>query len=126
MKLKPSAKHLTAADIVLCVIVAAISVSVPIFRKAYLTHGESVSVSCGGERTVYPISENRVINVESNGEKLKIVIDSRAVYVEESTCRDGICMKAGRISRPGDSLICVPAGVSITVNGETEADYAFG
>ena len=48
MKLKPSAKHLTAADIVLCVIVAAISVSVPIFRNAYLTHGESVSVSCGG------------------------------------------------------------------------------
>ena len=95
------------------------------FQKCF-THGESVSVSCGGERTVYPISENRVINVESNGEKLKIVIDSRAVYVEESTCRDGICMKAGRISRPGDSLICVPAGVSITVNGETEADYAFG
>ena len=55
MKLKPSAKHLTAADIVLCVIVAAISVSVPIFRNAYLTHGESVSVSCGGERTVYAI-----------------------------------------------------------------------
>ena len=79
MKLKPSAKHLTAADIVLCVIVAAISVSVPIFRNAYLTRGESVSVSCGGERTVYPISENRVINIESNGEKLKIVIDSRAV-----------------------------------------------
>ena len=67
-----------------------------------------------------------MINVESNGEKLKIVIDSRAVYVEESTCRDGICMKAGRISRPGDSLICVPAAVSVTVNGETEADYAFG
>ena len=126
MKLKPSAKHLTAADIVLCVIVAAVSVSVPILRNAYLAQGESVTVSRGGERTVYPISENRVIDIESNGERLKIVIDSCAVYVEESTCRDGICVKAGKISRPGDSLICVPAGVSVTVNGETEADYAFG
>lgn len=126
MKLRPSEKHLTAADIVLCVIIAAVSVSVPLLRNAFPARGESVTVSCGGERTVYPISENRVIDIESNGERLKIVIDSGTVYVEESTCRDGICVKAGRISRPGDSLICVPAGVSVTVNGETEADYAFG
>ena len=35
-------------------------------------------------------------------------------------CPDKVCERAGRLSHPGDTAACVPAGVAVTVTGGDE------
>lgn len=72
---------------------------------------------------VYPLSVDREIEIPSgeNGEgrNLLVIRDGRAA-VTEASCPDGICAAHRPISRVGESIVCLPNGVVITVVGEDE------
>ncbi|HHY75412.1 MAG TPA: NusG domain II-containing protein [Firmicutes bacterium] len=47
----------------------------------------------------------------------------RILPLPSSVCPNGICWKTGYISRPGQSIVCVPNHTTITVEGaENEVD----
>ena len=56
---------------------------------------------------VYPIGETNTITV-SDGE----------VRMTHADCPDQICVKTGSISRSGQSIVCAPNRVVVTVTGE--------
>ena len=56
---------------------------------------------------VYPIGETNTITV-SDGE----------VRMTHADCPDQICVKTGSISRSGQSIVCAPYRVVVTVTGE--------
>ncbi len=37
-----------------------------------------------------------------------IVLQSGEVYMESADCPDGLCIMQGKISKPGESIICLP------------------
>ena len=54
-----------------------------------------------------------------------LVIREGKARVEEATCPDGICAAHKPISREGESIVCLPHRVVITVhaeNGDQEPD----
>ena len=48
------------------------------------------------------------------------------VYVTDSDCPDKVCENTGKISKSGESIICVPNRISIEISGEAENDVIAG
>ena len=83
--------------------------------------GQFVTVSVrGGETVEYSLSENGEYTL-LNGQVI-LVIENGEAYIEYADCPDRVCVRTGRISRVGESIICLPNKLSITVTGEKSED----
>ena len=85
--------------------------------------GNAVTVTVDGKPlATYSLSEDRTVEIrtgEDNGELNLLIIKDGKAYVETATCPDGICAAHKPISRDGESIVCLPHKVVITV---TQAD----
>jgi len=86
-----------------------------------------VSVQTSSETVRYPLTENNAFRIESNGYTLRIIIDGGSVFVEQTDCPNHLCQAQGKISKTGQSIVCLPAGLIITLEGgEHDADIIVG
>ena len=46
-----------------------------------------------------------------------IVTEKENIWVEDSSCPDKICVKTGKISIPGQSIVCLPNKIVIYIEG---------
>ena len=68
-------------------------------------------------------SVNEPYEIEIDGEiPVTISIERDGACFVQSDCRDKICVKTGKLTKPGQSAVCLPAGVSIVLEGESEID----
>ena len=89
----------------------------------FLLRGEGSAVRVEVDGTVigiYPLSVDREVEIKTgeNGEELNLLVikDGKAT-VTAATCPDGICAAHRPISREGESIVCLPHKVVITVIG---------
>ncbi len=81
--------------------------------------GWSAAEAFGGE---YSLQEDREITVAlENGTNLLIIRDGQ-VWMEEADCPDRLCVRQGAVSRVGESIICLPHELVVTVEGEETDD----
>lgn len=67
--------------------------------------------------------------VQANGYTLKIILTDKEVWVEESDCPTQDCVHTGHISRSGQSIVCLPARVTVRLmggSGEADVDAVIG
>ena len=84
------------------------------------TGGLAAVVSVDGvEQERFPL-EDRTWTVSAGGYTLKIEMTETEVWVEASDCPTQDCVHTGHISRSGQSIICLPARVSIQLVGGQE------
>ena len=87
--------------------------------------GTTVRVELNGEvMGNYSLAIDREVEIlsgENGEEKNLLVIRGGKAYVSSATCPDGICAGHRPISRVGESIVCLPHGVVITVVGEDTA-----
>ena len=58
---------------------------------------------------------------------VNVVIEENCVFVIASGCPDKLCEHTGKISRSGQSIVCLPAKVSITLeSNNNELDAVVG
>lgn len=111
---------LLIAALLLCA--AAGAVWLFVFRQS----GDTVSVTVDGSLYgVYPLSEPTEVDITSgeHGEQHnRLVIRDGKAFVETATCPDGICAAHRPIFRDGESIVCLPHGVVVTVTAETDVD----
>lgn len=124
MKIKVPAAKLLPGDVVLCVTVAVLTALILFFQIFRPIGADSVEISSDHGKTRYSLSVDRVIEIESNTHKLTVIIEDGEVSVTSSDCPDHVCVDTGKISNSGESIICVPARVVVTVGGESEVDHA--
>lgn len=81
--------------------------------------GDTVTVTIDGAfYGRYALAEAVTVDIFSgaDGECLnRLVISDGKAYVEHASCPDGICVSHRPIFRDGESIICLPHGVVITV-----------
>ncbi|MBQ9780110.1 MAG: NusG domain II-containing protein [Clostridia bacterium] len=82
--------------------------------------GDTVTVEVNGVRLgSYPLSEDRTVEIRTGIEdeelNLLVIKDGKA-FVETATCPDGICAAHRPISREGESIVCLPHKVVITIS----------
>ena len=65
-----------------------------------------------------PINKDAVFEVKSKEGHLFVEIKNGKVRVTNSTCKDKLCEKEGWISNVGESIICLPNRISISIIGK--------
>ena len=82
--------------------------------------GDTVTVSVDGKLYgTYPLHTDLTLSIrtgEDGEEENLLVIRDGTARVESATCPDGICAAHKPISREGESIVCLPHRVVITVH----------
>lgn len=72
----------------------------------------------GRETARYPLAEDcRVVIEGYDGGRNTLVIEEGSAHVTDASCPDRLCEKQGRISANGETVVCLPNRVVITVQG---------
>lgn len=120
---KNSKKKLKNDVIFILVLLVAVSALGAIYFFAR-EDGNTVNITVDGELFAeYPLDEDRTVEIRI-GENLNVlVIENGKAYVSEASCPDGICSAHKPIYREGESIICLPNKVVVTVSisGEENA-----
>ena len=86
--------------------------------------GNTVTVTVDGEHVgTYPLSVDTTVEIRTGekGEELNLlIIEHGTARVETATCPDGICAAHKPISRDGESIVCLPHKVVVTVTAEDD------
>lgn len=71
----------------------------------------------GKEIMTLPITESEVTKQISFGDKEynTFVITNGTAEMKEATCNDHSCVNSGRISKTGESIVCLPHRLVITI-----------
>ena len=105
-------RHRASLIVVLSLFVVTLALSL----LFYLTRpmGDTVTVEVDGE--VYLellLSDDGEYEIKDTGNV--VVIEGGEVYMKEAGCPDKTCVKVGRISRSGESIVCLPKRITVTV-----------
>lgn len=87
--------------------------------------GAQVQVRVAGEViTDFPLTEDHTYEIRgANGGTNLLVIQNGEAWVEEASCPDGLCVNMGKISREGQSIVCLPNQVVVEiVNDEDDPE----
>ena len=108
----------TVADGLLMLFCALIGIFVFVFILVGKEDGALVRVSIGGEN-VFECSLDESGEYAFLDGKIVLKIEGGAAFVIESDCPDKSCIATQKISRGGESIICLPNRFSATVIGES-------
>ena len=119
-------KHPIRNDILLIgglLLVAAIGM---VYLFVFRDRGTTVTVTVDGKPYgVYALSQNIIEDIYTgqNGEHHnRLVIRDGEAYMETATCPDGICVAHNPVYREGESIVCLPNRVVVTVTADRGGD----
>ena len=68
----------------------------------------------------YPLNVDRTVEIRTEDTLNVLIIRDGKASVESASCPDGVCSSHRPISRDGESIICLPNKVVITVSAKNE------
>lgn len=103
---------LKKGDIVIIASVVTAFVLSLLFWLPFSKQGNRVIVKQNNE-IIYnkSIYVNHTITTDSN----TIVIKDGVVYVSDADCKNQVCVKSGKISKKGESILCLPNKTIVTI-----------
>lgn len=105
--------------IIIAIIIVSVLVVFLLFKDS--NNLKAVIKYNGNVIETYSLSEVKgetFINVDGDC-KLQVKLTSDGVQVVESDCKDKLCVNMGKITRVGESIVCLPAKVSISLEDNT-------
>ena len=117
-KLKPNAADLLIVAAVLLLAVAAFFR----FFPGGAQDGAAVAVITvdGAAVERLPLNQPAERSYSANGYTLRVVVENSTVRVAQADCPSQDCVHTGAISRPGQSIVCLPARLTVTIEGVPE------
>lgn len=87
-------------------------------------NGATVVVRVAGEETaIFRLDETTTYVIDgANGGTNELVIENGEVWLKDASCPDQLCVHQGKIRYVGESIICLPNKISVTIGGEPEED----
>lgn len=68
-----------------------------------------------GEYDVMPLSRDAEVTVVSSLGENRIKTSGGYVWIDEADCKNQICVQTGKVSRPGDTIVCLPHHLVVQV-----------
>jgi hypothetical protein len=88
------------------------------YTEFFRPEGGEVIVSVDGvEQYALPLSENNFVVIGDEENYNLLVISGGEAYIEEASCPDNICVKSGKVSLEGQTIVCLPYKVVISIEG---------
>ena len=109
------------ADVLLICALLAVALSVFLITELSRGEGAEVVVSIDGEEVArYPLDEDGEYSL--NGGTNIMVVSEGEAYIREASCPDGLCVGQGRISRAGQTVVCLPNRLMLEIVGAEDPD----
>ena len=110
------------ADIVLFIILISLGIASSVWLSTTSHSGDKATVD-GKKYGVYSLSEDKTIAVK-RGNKLNVIrIKHGYVTMSEASCENQVCVKHKAISKTGESIICLPNKVVVSISGKEANKY---
>ncbi len=114
-------------DVLIVIIVLTVALISALIINASFKQGKFVNVQVDGDIVaVLDLNENTQYDVVKNNIITNtVIVENGYVNVVDASCPDKICVNHKRINQTGESIVCLPNKVVITVsdtNGKTEID----
>ena len=116
------------ADIVLLIVLLVLGLAATLVLArtgAGSPSDAKVVIKSGGEiYGRYPLSEDVEIAVlaPSGGENI-VTIKSGSVTVSSASCKNQVCVRHGSISKSGESIVCLPNRLIVTIEDKSGGEY---
>lgn len=105
-------------DAILVAVLLLLGGALALFLRLTRQDGGYVSVQIDGEPVMeLPLSEDARIVLGEGGHTNTLVIENGAAQVVEASCPDQICVRQGAIRYEGESIVCLPHRLVVTVEG---------
>lgn len=97
----------------------ALSVIALISAQVYSGTSSSAQITISGVegRWVYPLDQEQTVSIAGPLGETVVRIEEGTVRVLSSPCPEKLCIKTGRIEKPGQWIACLPNRVLITIRG---------
>ena len=119
-------KWLKKRDVILIVSLLIVGIiALVIWHFIYSVDGKYVTIEQRDNLIgIYPLNVDKEIKIEHRGEVVnKIVIEDGYCYMEEAECPDHLCIKQGKVNKSGQTIVCLPNRVVVTVVDSNNSDY---
>ncbi len=109
------------SDIVLILVLISIFAIIMLTLSFISKGGNQVIVSVDGVKTYFfPLNEDLKFEITGyEGGTNYLVIKDGEAYLKDASCPDHLCIHMGKISRAGQSIICLPNRVVIEIEGKS-------
>lgn len=116
----------TKNDILLTASILIVAVAVFFATSLFSRGGSYAEVKKDGKViAIYPLDTyNEIMLEDENGYNL-LMIDSGAAYIKDASCPDRLCMHQGKVNKNGQTLVCLPNKITVTIVSEHESDTDF-
>ena len=106
-------------DVLVIILVLALLAAV-LFLTLSPARGGSAEVYVDGELfATLSLNEDATLAIDDH---MTVVVEGGAVSVRDADCKDKICENTGKISRPGQRIVCLPNRVVIAIIGKGEVE----
>jgi hypothetical protein len=114
--------RLKKPDLLLIVVLLIVGAGVVIYTQFMSHTGNVVQIRVDGDvKAEYPLdSDIDVILGGVDGGTNHLIIQDGQAWFSEASCPDGLCVGMGKISKSGQSIICLPNRVTAEIIGETD------
>ena len=120
MKLKDLIKKADVALFAVLVLIGLASLGFLISGKG---SGSTVNITVDGKPYgSYPLSIDRVIDVDTVFGHNQITISGGKVWVSETNCSGHDCEHFGKISLAKQSIMCLPHKLIVSISGKSDVD----
>ena len=116
-------------DIILISVIVIISVALLLIWKLVYLKGQDTDSDACVEVTIdgrgygtYPLSKDDTIEIKNGDVTNTLVIKGGVADMTSADCPDHLCVKQKAISKEGESIICLPNKVVVTVKSDTKSD----
>lgn len=118
-------KFIGKNDIILMASILAASILVMLLMHGLSGKGVMAIVYVNGEETgKYPLSEDITVDIDGvdRGHNTLTIAGGKA-FMSDASCPDKLCMHQGRVSKGGQSIVCLPNRVVVRIEGESDSGY---
>ena len=111
-------------DIVLLAVMLAGVLLLGAFLMLTRKSGAEVIVKVAGKQVAtFSMNKNTKYTIHGvNGGTNELIIEDGQVWLEEASCPDKLCVHQGKMQYSGQSIICLPNKVSVTIQDENDTN----
>ena len=105
------------------IIASALLVALALYAVSQLTLGTAaaqVVVTVGGEEVLRrPLAVSDTYEIaQENGDVNVICVENGVVFMQEANCRDGLCIRQGKMKNAAKTIVCLPHELVVRLEGE--------
>ena len=88
------------------------------------SEGALVEVRVKGEvQQLLPLDSSVSLPIGEEGRLNLLVIEEGGAYMSEASCPDHVCLRRGTVRYAGETIVCLPNEVVVTVLGGEENEF---